>query len=52
MALLPMAQLWWMVGLTALVTSERFLDRPRRATRVASGALALAAIGMIVVAAL
>jgi predicted metal-binding membrane protein len=50
MALLPMGQLWWMVGLTALVTSERFLDRPQHVRRVAAGAMAIAALGVILVA--
>jgi predicted metal-binding membrane protein len=52
MALLPMGQLWWMVGLTALVTSERFLDRPQHVRRVAAGALAIAAVSVILVAVL
>jgi predicted metal-binding membrane protein len=46
MALLPLGQLWWMVGLSVLVSCERFVDRPRRVTRLAAAALAVGAIGL------
>jgi predicted metal-binding membrane protein len=48
----PAAHLAWMVGLTVLVTSERFLERPRRAVEVGATVLAMAALGALAVAAI
>jgi predicted metal-binding membrane protein len=47
MAVVPNAHLVWSAALTLVVTTERLLERPRRATRLAALALAVAAIGAV-----
>jgi predicted metal-binding membrane protein len=46
MAFVPGSQMWiWMPVLTGLMSAEKLARRPRRATRLVAGALALAAVG-------
>ncbi len=44
MAVAPSGQLWWSLALSGLATTERLLERPRRATRLAGVALGTAGI--------
>jgi predicted metal-binding membrane protein len=45
MAFVPGTQMWiWMPALTGLMWAEKLASRPRRATRLVGGALALAAV--------
>jgi predicted metal-binding membrane protein len=43
MTVVPSGHLWWSIALTAVVTTERMLERPYRATRRHAFGLALAA---------
>jgi len=44
MAVAPAYHLLWMFALTVVVTAEKLMERPRRATRMAATALAITAI--------
>lgn len=44
MALASVGAVLWMAGLSAIVTAERFLQRPRRVTRAAAAALGALAV--------
>jgi len=43
MALVPSGHLWWSIALSGVVTAERVLERPLRATRRHAVAFATAA---------
>jgi predicted metal-binding membrane protein len=49
MAFVPTDVLLWTVALTAIVTAEKLSQRPRRTTRLAGGALAVAAVAAFLV---
>jgi predicted metal-binding membrane protein len=52
MAVVPGAHLWWSIALTGVVTFERILERPLRATRRHALGLAAAAVIAGVIAAI
>jgi predicted metal-binding membrane protein len=47
MAVAPAYHLLWMFALTVVVTAEKLMERPRRATRMAATALAITAIVVV-----
>lgn len=46
MTVVPGASLFWTASLTAVVTTERLLERPRRATRLAALAMGVGAVAI------